>query len=110
MRAAGILRMGGPVSEIELPDPRPLADDEVLIAVRAAGVANWDEIVSQGGWDVGIAPPMALGVEAAGVVTEGGAAAHDWAPGDAVLTHPLPLRAGGTWAPWLIAPAALVAR
>jgi NADPH:quinone reductase-like Zn-dependent oxidoreductase len=110
MRGAGILNMGAPVSEIELPDPRPLADDEVLIAVRAAGVANWDEIVSQGGWDVGIAPPMALGVEAAGVVTEVGAAVHDWALGDEVLTHPLPLRAGGTWAPQLIAPAALLAR
>src|SRR3954453_13288177 len=76
MRGAGIVSIGGPVSDIELPDPRPLADDEVLIAVRAAGVANWDEIVSQGGWDVGIAPPMALGVEAAGVVTEVGAAVH----------------------------------
>jgi NADPH:quinone reductase-like Zn-dependent oxidoreductase len=109
MRGAGILTIGGSVSDIELPDPRPLADDEVLIAVRAAGVANWDEIVRRGGWDVGIAPPMALGVEAAGVVTAVGAAVHDWAPGDEVLTHPLPLRAGGTWAPQLIAPAALLA-
>src|SRR3954447_18770486 len=110
MRGAGIFNIGGPVSEIELPDPRPLADDEALIAVRAAGVANWDEIVRQGGWDVGIAPPMALGVEAAGVVTAVGAAVHDWAAGDEVLTHPLPLRAGGTWTPQLIAPAALLAR
>jgi NADPH:quinone reductase-like Zn-dependent oxidoreductase len=110
MRAAGILSIGGPVSDIELPDPRPPADDEVLIAVRAAGVANWDDVVRQGGWDVGIAPPMALGVEAAGVVTAVGAAVRDWAAGDEVLTHPLPLRAGGTWAPQLIAPAALLAR
>jgi NADPH:quinone reductase-like Zn-dependent oxidoreductase len=110
MRGAGILGIGGPVSEIELPDPRPLADDEVLVAVRAAGVANWDEIVRQGGWDVGIAPPMALGVEAAGVVAAVGADVHEWAAGDEVLTHPLPLRAGGTWAPQLIAPATLLAR
>src|SRR3954464_3604036 len=53
---------------------------------------------------------MALGVEAAGVVTAVGAAVRDWAPGDEVLTHPLPLRAGGTWAPQLIAPAAQLAR
>src|SRR3954453_21787975 len=110
MRGTGIVSMGGPVSALELPDPRPLADDEALIAVRAAGVANWDEIVSRGGWDVGIAPPMALGVEAAAVVSEVAAAVHDWAPGDEVLTRPLPLRAGGTWAPRLIAPAALLAR
>ena len=109
MRGAGILSIGAPVTDIELPDPRPLADDEVLIAVRAAGVGNWDEVVRQGGWDVGIVPAMALGVEAAGVVSAG-AAVHDWAPGDEVLTHPLPLRAGGTWAPQLIAPAALLAR
>ena len=110
MRGAGILSIGGPVSNIELPDPRPLTEDEVLIAVRAAGVANWDEVVRQGGWDVGVAPPMALGVEAAGVVTAVGAAVRDWAPGNQVLTHPLPLRAGGTWTPQLIAPAALLAR
>jgi NADPH:quinone reductase-like Zn-dependent oxidoreductase len=110
MRGAGILSFGGPVSDIELANPRPLADDEALIAVRAAGVANWDEIVRQGGWDVGIAPPMALGVEAAGMVTAVGAAVHDWAPGDEILTHPLPLPAGGTWAPQLITPAPLLAR
>jgi NADPH:quinone reductase-like Zn-dependent oxidoreductase len=110
MRGAGILSSGGPVSEIELADPRPLADDEALIAVRAAGVANWDEIVRQGGWDVGIAPPMALGVEAAGVVAAVGASVQHWAPGDEILTHPLPLRDGGTWAPQLIVPAALLAR
>jgi NADPH:quinone reductase-like Zn-dependent oxidoreductase len=110
MRGAGILDIGGPVSEIELPDPRPLADDEVLIAVRAAGVANWDEVVRRGAWDVGIAPPMALGVEAAGLVTAVGAAVDEWVPGDEVLTHPLPLRGGGTWAPRVIAPAAMLAR
>jgi NADPH:quinone reductase-like Zn-dependent oxidoreductase len=35
---------------------------------------------------------MALGVEAAGVVSAVGAAVDDWASGDEVLTHPLPLR------------------
>jgi NADPH:quinone reductase-like Zn-dependent oxidoreductase len=33
----------------------------------------------------------------------------DWAAGDEVMTHPLPLRDQGTWAPTLIAPAALLA-
>lgn len=94
---------------IDLPDPRPPADDEVLIQVRAAGVATWDEIVRTGGWDVGCGPPMALGVEAAGVVTAVGRTVTDWAPGDEVITHPLPLRDQGTWAPTLIAPAAVLA-
>ena len=59
MRGAGIVSIGGPVSDIELPNPRRFADDESPIAVRAAGVGDLDEIVRQGGWDVGIAPPMA---------------------------------------------------
>ena len=109
MRVAGIRRVGAPVEMIEVGEPRPLAVDEVLVEVRAAGVANWDEFVRTGGWDVGVRPPMALGVEAAGTVLAVGAAAGEWAPGDAVMTHPVPLRGTGTWAPRLIAPAALLA-
>jgi NADPH:quinone reductase-like Zn-dependent oxidoreductase len=48
---------------------RPLAEDEVLIQVKAAGVANWDEF---------------------------GREVTDWAAGDEVITHPLPLRDQGT--------------
>jgi NADPH:quinone reductase-like Zn-dependent oxidoreductase len=110
MRAAGIQEVAGLVEMLELPDPRTLADDEVLIQVRAAGVANWDEIVRTGGWEVGSAPPMALGVEGAGVISAVGEGVRGWAPGDEVLTHPLPLRDQGTWAPQLIAPAAPLAR
>jgi NADPH:quinone reductase-like Zn-dependent oxidoreductase len=51
-----------------------------------------------------------LGVEAAGVVSAVGGAVRGWAAGDEILTHPLPLRDGGTWAPQLIVPAALLAR
>ena len=110
MQVAGIPRVGAPVELIEVGEPRPLADDEVLLKVKAAGVANWDEFVRTGGWDVGASPPMALGVEAAGTVLAAGRAVSDWAPGDAVMTHPVPLRDQGTWAPRLIAPAGLVAR
>jgi NADPH:quinone reductase-like Zn-dependent oxidoreductase len=110
MRAAGIEAFGGEVQMLELRAPQSLAPDEVEIAVRAAGVGNWDEIVRVGGWDVGHRPPLALGVEAAGVVVAVGEEVTSLAPGDAVLTHPLPLRHQGTWAERLLAPAALVAR
>src|SRR5438132_4762648 len=110
MQVAGIRRLGAPVEMIEVGEPRPLAGDEVLLEVRAAGVANWDEFVRTGGWDVGARPPMALGVAAAGTVLAAGQDAGDWAPGDAVMTHPVPLRDQGTWAPRLIAPAGLLAR
>jgi NADPH:quinone reductase-like Zn-dependent oxidoreductase len=109
MLVAGICRTGGDVRTIEVASPRSLAEDEVLIRVRAAGVGNWDEFVRTGGWDIGRRPPMALGVEAAGLVEAVGSAVTDWAPGDEVMTHPLPLRDQGTWAPTLIAPAGLLA-
>lgn len=91
MRVAGIRTMGAPVELFEVPEPRRLADDEVLIEVMAAGVDNWDEFSRTGAWDVGRQPPMALGVEAAGTVLTAGQAVREWAPGDAVMTHPLPL-------------------
>src|SRR5215204_1162199 len=109
MRAAGISEFGGAVGRIDLPDPRPLADDEVLIEIRAAGVGNWEEFVRTGGWDVGRAPPMALGVEAAGEVVGVGPEVEWPAAGVAVMTHPLPLPYQGCWAERLVAPAHLVA-
>ena len=109
MRAAGIDALGCGVRMLELPEPASPAPDEVLISVYAAGVGNWDEIVRVGSWDVGRPPPLALGVEAAGVVAAVGRDVTALAPGDEVLTHPLPLRHQGAWADWLVAPAALVA-
>src|SRR5256714_9497841 len=108
MRVAGIKTVGGDVQILELAAPQSLAPDEVVVAVRAAGVGNWDEIVRVGGWDVGRQPPLVLGVEAAGVVVAVGEEVTSLAPGDEVLTHPLPLRHQGTWAERLAAPAPLV--
>jgi NADPH:quinone reductase-like Zn-dependent oxidoreductase len=53
---------------------------------------------------------MALGVEAAGTITAIGDSVEDWDPGDEVLSHPLPLRDQGAWAPLLIASATMLAR
>jgi NADPH:quinone reductase-like Zn-dependent oxidoreductase len=110
MRVAGIEQFGGAVHTLEVADPRGLGEDEVLIEVKAAGVGNWDDIVRTGGWDVGRAPPMALGVEAAGVIAAVGHGLDGWSVGDEVLTHPLPLADQGAWAPQLIARAELLAR
>ena len=109
MWGAGIGMPHGAVGLLDLPLPGPLAPDEVLVSVKAAGVGNWDQAVRMGGWDVGIGPPMALGVEAAGVVLEVGSQAGLVTVGDAVLTHPVPLRHQGTWAPYLVAPASSLA-
>jgi len=110
MRAAGIDVFGADVRLLELAAPGSPAPDELVISVRATGVGNWDEIVRVGDWDVGRKPPLALGVEAAGVVAAVGEQVTSFALGDELLTHPLPLRHQGTWAELLVAPAALVAR
>jgi NADPH:quinone reductase-like Zn-dependent oxidoreductase len=110
MQAAGIDAFGGQVRMLELAAPASPAPDEVVISVHAAGVGNWDEIVRVGDWDVGGRPPLALGVEAAGVVAAIGEDVRSLAAGDQVLTHPVPLRHQGAWAQRLVAPAALVAR
>jgi NADPH:quinone reductase-like Zn-dependent oxidoreductase len=110
MRVAGIKRRSGPVGMIEVADLRAPGDGEVLVEVRAAGVGNWDEIVRTGDWDVGQDPPMALGVEAAGVIAGVGPGVESWSLQDPVLTHPLPLADQGTWAPYLIVRAELSAR
>src|SRR2546427_3800158 len=88
MQVAGIRRLGARVEMIEVDEPRPLAGDEVLLEVRAAGVASWDEFVRTGGWDVGARPPMALGGEAAGTVLAAGQAGGGWGPRAAGLTPP----------------------
>ncbi len=109
MQAAGIDGFGHEVRMLELSAPLTPAPDEVVIAVRAAGVGNWDEFVRLGDWDVGRQPPLALGVEAAGIVEAVGDDVTTLAPGDEVLTHPLPLRDQGCWAERLVALAGLVA-
>ena len=104
MLVTGVRSFGGKVEALEVDEPRPLAADEVLIDVRSAGVGNWDDIIRTGGWDVGIGPPLALGVEAAGIVKAVGSHPSGFSVDDEVLCHPVPLRGQGTWAPFVIAP------
>src|SRR5947207_6317779 len=109
MRAAGILEYRGNIQLLELPAPEISEARHVLIEVAAAGVGNWDDIVRTGGWDVGGRPPLALGVEAAGVVRAVGAAVSRFQVGDDVLTFTVPLRQGA-WAEQFAAPEGHIAR
>ena len=109
MRAAGVRQFGDPVEVLDLPRPRTLRPDEVLIDVQVAGVGNWDEFVRTGSWDLGIGPPMALGVEAAGLVAAVGDQVTGIRPGDRVTTHAVPLREQGAWAERFVAAAEHIA-
>jgi NADPH:quinone reductase-like Zn-dependent oxidoreductase len=105
VRAAGVHRVGDDVELLELPGSRALRPDEILLDVQACGVGNWDDVARTGGWDVGARPPMALGVEAAGVVAAVGDRVGAVQAGDRVTTHSVPLREQGAWAEQFIAAA-----
>ena len=109
MRAAGVRRFSGSVEVLELPGPRALRPDEVLIDVRACGVGNWDEFARTGDWDLGARPPMALGAEAAGLVAAVGDQVAGVKAGDRVTAHSVPLREEGAWAEQYVAASGHVA-
>lgn len=109
MRTAGVRQFGGPVQVLELPTTARLRPDEVLIEVRACGVGNWDEFARTGDWDLGIEPPMALGVEAAGIAAAVGDQVRGVSAGDRVTAHSVPLRGQGAWAEQHVAAAGHVA-
>ena len=90
------------VELLDLPAPRDLRPDELLDEVHAAGVGHWDDIARLGGWDLGRRPPMALGVEAAGVVLAVGEGPVSFKPGDRVVAHSAPLRDQGAWSEQLV--------
>ncbi|MGI5451672.1 NADP-dependent oxidoreductase [Streptomyces sp. CA-249302] len=87
------------VTLLELPEPPPPGPGQLLVAVEAAGVGPWDQLLSDASWDVGLRPPAALGVEGAGTVLAVGAGVTGFATGDRVLAHEAPLPGGsGFWA------------
>ena len=85
MQGAGIRQFSRGVEVLDLPAREELGPDELLIGVHAAGVGNWDNFARLGQWDLGRRPPMALGIEAAGVVRRVGSPAGGFAVGDRVV-------------------------
>jgi NADPH:quinone reductase-like Zn-dependent oxidoreductase len=84
------------VALLELPEPSSPGPGQILVTVEAAGVGPWDRLLNGAGWDVGLHPPAALGVEGAGRVLAVGAGVDGFAVGDRILAHeaPLPGRSG----------------
>jgi NADPH:quinone reductase-like Zn-dependent oxidoreductase len=98
MKACGVSGADRDVVLLELPDPPSPGSGQIVVAVEAAGVGPWDRLLN-GGWDVGLRPPAALGVEGAGRVLAVGADVDEFAVGDRVLAHEAPLPGGsGFWA------------
>lgn len=110
MRAAGVGGAGRPVRVLTLPEPGTPAAGDVVIAVHAAGVGNWDELMRRGVWQSGLRGAHALGVEVAGVVVRTGPSVGELAAGDEVAGYVFPFRGGGAWAQYVLAPAEDLAR
>src|SRR3982750_1452817 len=112
MRGCGVRSAGGRVELLELPAPKAPGPGEVVLAVQAAGMGQWDGLLHiAGGWEVGLRPPAALGVEGAGTVAAVGPDVTNVVVGDLVLTHAAPLPDGsGLWAEQALVNAAHLAR
>lgn len=83
---------------LALPEPPPPTGNDVLIAVHAAGVGNWDQLMRTGSWPSGLPGPHALGVEVAGTVLDAGSDVIGLTPGQGIAGFIFPFRAGGAWA------------
>lgn len=83
MRAATVEAFGQPlvIRTVPIPHPEP---DEVLVRVVACGVCHTDLHAADGDWPVKPRLPFVPGHEAAGVVSELGAAVDDLRVGDRV--------------------------
>src|SRR3954454_499239 len=112
MRGCGVRSAGGRVELLQLPSPNAPGPGEVVLAVQAAGMGQWDGLLhTPGGWEVGLRPPAALGVEGAGMVAAVGPDVTNVVVGDLVLTHAAPLPGGsGFWAERVLVTAAHAAR
>src|SRR6266511_2284445 len=91
MMACGVSGTDGDVVLLELPDPPSPGPGQILVAVEAAGVGAWDGLLNGAGWDVGLRPPAALGVEGAGRVRAVGAGVDEFAASPATTTTSTPL-------------------
>jgi NADPH:quinone reductase-like Zn-dependent oxidoreductase len=112
VHGCGVRSAGGRVELLELPSPKAPGPGEVVLAVQAAGMGQWDGLLhTPGGWEVGLRPPAALGVEGAGMVAAVGPDVSNVVVGDLVLTHAAPLPGGsGLWAEQALVIAAHLAR
>lgn len=111
MIGLGVRAAGGALEVLDLPDPRQPDAGELILEVVAAGIGPWDALLHTGGWDVGLVPPAALGVEAVGRVAATGPDETEFRTRDLVLVHEAPLPSGsGTWAERVLVRSAHVAR
>src|SRR5690242_15557140 len=109
MKAVRVHKFGG-IDAIVLDDiPIPVcASDQVLIAVKASGVGNWDALAREG--KIAQPLPLTLGAEVSGIVEEIGTDAIGFAPGDEVFGLTNQLFTGGYAQHAAVHPATIAAK
>lgn len=85
MKAVQLVQVGAPLEEREIATPSPRAN-EVLVAIKAAGICHSDVHYRDGTGHVSFAP-ITLGHEVAGVVAAVGEGVADVRVGDRVAAH-----------------------
>jgi NADPH2:quinone reductase len=108
MRAWAINAFGEPMRLMDLPIPTPGPSD-VLIAMQAAEVGDWDDLVRRGKWHVESTFPLALGLAGSGIVVGVGVDVRGFVEGDAVYACNYPLYENGAWAEYMLLPLPYVA-
>ncbi len=108
MKAIRMHEFGGPeVLKLEdIPRPEP-KEGQVLVRVHAAGVNPIDWKLRDGMMKV-LPLPMTPGFDISGTVESVGAGVTKFKPGDEVFSY-LPITAGGGYAQYTVAPAAVIA-
>jgi NADPH:quinone reductase len=112
MRAVAIERFGPPsvLRPRELPIPEP-APDEVLIALRGAGVGVWDADIRKGWWPSGRPRfPLVLGTDGAGIIEAKGARVRRFARGERVWAYDFANPKSGFYAQYVAVKAQHVGR
>ena len=93
-----VIDFGRPLGEMDLPDPKP-AGDQVVLAVKAAGVCHSDLHIWDGGFDLGggrrltlkdrgVQLPLTLGHETAGEIVSIGPNVTERKIGEVCLVYP----------------------
>jgi NADPH2:quinone reductase len=108
MRAWAINAFGEPMQLMDLPIPTPGPSD-VLIAMQAAEVGDWDELVRRGKWQVESTFPLVLGLAGSGIVVGVGVDVRGFAEGDSAYACNYPLYENGAWAEYMLVPLPYVA-
>ncbi len=89
MKAIAIREHGGPevLEYLDLPDPE-IAEDEVLIRLRASALNHMDLFVRNGWKGLELSFPHVLGADGAGVIEDAGGALRGVSKGDEVVINP----------------------